>query len=188
MIYPLRVTKKIIFPFVLMFFLFLNLLGQAELPEVSLEGDPFLKEFNEASDSLRLIGIFSPTCGHCLSACADLRQFLEEHPSADIQVFLLWSPFMGFDTKVTVRRSMRYLTDSRVTHLWDVWRFGSRSLAMLLDIPLLEAWDLYAAFAPGIKWEGESPQPAFWLQSRELKKGIPYTPAELEAQLEKWLD
>ena len=188
MLYPLKVNKKILSPFLLLFFLGLNILGETALPEVSLEGDPFLKEFNEASDSLRLVGIYSPTCGHCLSACADLQQFLEEHPKAKVRVFLLWSPFMGFDTQVTARRSTRYLTDSRVTHLWDVWRFGSRSLAMLFDIPLLEAWDLYAAFPPGVKWEEETPQPAFWLQARELKKGIPYTPAELETQLEKWLD
>ena len=187
MIYPLRVIKKTIFPLLWIFFVQLNSLGQAGLPEVSLEGDPFLKEFNEASDSLRLVGIFSPTCGHCLSACADLQQFLEEHPQANIKIFLLWSPYMGFDTSVTARRSTLYLTDSRVTHLWDVWRFGSRSFSMLLDIPLMEAWDMYAAFPPGDKWDGEAPQPAFWLQGRELKRGIPYTPEDLKTQLEKWL-
>lgn len=165
-----------------------GVLAENSLPEVSLEGDPFVKEFNDASDYLRVVGIYSPTCGHCLSACADLQQFLEEHPQAKVRVFLLWSPFMGFDTEVTARRSTRYLPDSRVTHLWDVWRFGSRSMAMLLDIPLLEAWDMYAAFAPGVQWGEECPEPTFWLQSRELNKGIPYTPAELEAQLEKWLE
>lgn len=170
-----------------MFFSQLNSLGQAALPEVSLEGDPFLTEFNAASGSLRIVGIFSPTCGSCLSACADLQQFLEENPESDIRVFLLWSPYMGFDTSVTARRATRYLNDSRVTHLWDVWRFGSRSFAMRLDIPLLEAWDMYAAFTPGAKWEKECPEPAFWLQARELTKGIPYTPAELEAQLKKWI-
>ena len=157
------------------------------LPEVSLEGDPFLLEFNKASDHLRVVGIYSPTCGHCLSACADLQQFLEEHPNAKIKVFLLWSPFMAFDTQVTARRSSRYLSDSRVTHLWDVWRFGSRSIAMQYDIPLLEAWDMYAFYEPGVKWEKESPEPAVLLQGRELNRGIPYTPAELESQLEKLL-
>lgn len=164
-------------------------LGQEKLPEVSLEGDPFLEAFNKSAGSVRIVGIFSPTCGHCLSACADLQQFLEEHPEADIQVFLLWSPFMGFDTEVTARRSSRYLSDSRVTHFWDIWRFGSRSFAMLLDIPLMEAWDMYAAFSPGSEWgENAPPSPAFWLQARELDRGIPYTPAELESQLEKILE
>ena len=147
------VNKKILVPLLLFFFGQLHSLGQSALPEVSLEGDPFIKEFNAASGSLRLVGIFSPTCGSCLSACADLQQFLEEHPDAKVKVFLLWSPYMGFDTSVTARRSARYLSDSRVTHLWDVWRFGSRSFSMLLDIPLMEAWDMYAAFPPGVKWE-----------------------------------
>jgi len=165
----------------------MGLLGREPLPEVSLEGEPFIQEFNDSFDYLRLVGIYSPTCGHCLSACADLQQFLEAHPDARIKVFLLWSPFMGFDTQVTARRSTRYLNDSRVTHLWDVWRFGSRSMALHFDIPLLEAWDMYIAYAPGVKWQEESPDPAFLLQGRDLNRGIPYTPDELENQLEKLL-
>jgi len=162
-------------------------LGQDRIPEISMEGDPFLKEFNQAADSLRIVGIFSPTCGHCLSACADLQQFLEEHPGANIRVFLLWSPFMGFDTQATARRATRYLNDSRVTHLWDIWRFASRTYAESFDIPLLEAWDMLVVYPPGAKWEGNPPEPSFWLQGRELERGIPYTPAELESQLEKML-
>lgn len=163
-------------------------LGQETLPEVTLEGSPFLEEFNQASGSIRIVGIFSPTCGHCLGACADLQQYLEEHPEADIRVFLLWSPFMGFDTEVTARRSTRYLSDSRVTHFWDVWRFGSRGFAMLFDIPLLEAWDMYVIYTGDSEWNEMPPPARLWLQGRELKKGIPYTPAELEAQLDSLLE
>jgi len=180
--------KKFVFLLIIWILIPFYCLGQEPLPEVTLEGSPFLEEFNQASGSIRIVGIFSPTCGHCLSACADLQQFLKEHPGADIQVFLLWSPYMGFDTEVTARRSTRYLPDSRVTHYWDVWRFGSRGFAMLLDIPLLEAWDMYVVYTGEAEWADAPPLPRFWLQSRELKKGIPYTPAELDSQLKALLD
>lgn len=183
----LKDSLKKKFSLTILLFFSVNIQAQTKLPEISLEGSPFLEEFNEARNSVRIIGIFGPTCGHCLSLCSDLQQFLEEHPRADIKVFLLWAPFMGFDTEVTARRSSRYLPDHRVIHLWDVWRFGSRHFAQLFDIPLLEAWDMYVIYPPETLWEEETPEPECWLQARELNRGIPYTPRELAIQLEKIL-
>ena len=79
------------------------------------------------------------------------------------------------------------MTDPRVEHFWDLWRFGSRVYSEQFNYPLMEAWDLFVGYEPGITWEDEPPAETFYLQNRELDHGTPYSKAQLEKDLQPWL-
>jgi hypothetical protein len=163
--------------------------GQLHVTPVPMDGAPFLRAFNEAEDEARLIVIFSPTCGHCLQVCADLQDILERFPDARIRVLLVWAPIEAGDNLGEARRAaLTYIPDPRVTHFWDVWRFGSRAYSERLRLPVPSVWGVLLFFEPGIRWEDDAPGPTFWHQSRGLQVGAPYNRRGFERRLGPWLE
>jgi hypothetical protein len=154
---------------------------------LSFEATPFRSAFNEQKGLPRLIGVFSPTCAHCLQTCSEIQAILEEHSDAEIQVYLLWSPFETGDNLGQVFRAAgAYLYDPRVKHYWDIWRYGARSLSPVLRVPVEQAWDMVVFYEPGKVWEDGPPDPDFWMQNRNLLVGTPYSRKGLERKLRKW--
>ena len=144
--------------------------------------------FNIESDKPRIVGIFSPTCGHCLQACSDLQEILSRYPEARVQVFILWAPFLAQDRLNLAQRASAYISDRRVRHFWDLWRFGSRTYSKQLNLPVTDAWDMFALYKPHLVWRDSIPAPTIWMQNRNLKVGTPYEKEGLENELKKWLD
>jgi hypothetical protein len=159
-----------------------------EVAPVPVDGTPVLRAFNEAEAEARLLVIFSPSCAHCLQVSADVQSILERFPDAPIRVLLLWAPIEEGDNLGLARRAaLTYLPDSRVTHFWDMWRFGSRAYSERLRLAVPSTWGVLLFFEPGALWESEAPQPAFWYQTRGLRAGTPYSRRGFERRLQPWL-
>jgi len=163
-------------------------LADLEIKSLAFDAKELKNAFNIDSDKPRVIGVFSPTCGHCLQACSDLQDILERHPEARITVYILWTPFMQNDSIRLAQRATAYISDSRVRHFWDLWRFGARTFAKQLKIPQLEAWDMFTLYKPHLVWRKSIPEPTIWMQNRNLEVGIPYRKEDLEAELVKWFE
>jgi hypothetical protein len=184
---PERLSFKKMFSF-LSLILFLTIQsGDLVITPLSFDAKPFRQAFNEAKDHPRLLGIYSPTCAHCLQTCSEIQEILEANPDADIKMFLLWAPFEVGDNLGHVRRAAEtYLHDKRVRHYWDIWRYGSRTLSPELRVPAEQAWGIVALYPPGESWEEKPPEHEFWMQSRNLIVGTPYSQKGLERKLKKW--
>lgn len=103
-------------------------------------------------------------------------------------MLVLWAPYLQHDNPSTARQASTYLSDRRVEHFWDLWRFGSRTYSKQFNYPLLEAWDLFVGYEPGTEWKVQPPEEAFYLQNRDLDHGTPYTKQRLERELLPWLE
>jgi len=161
-------------------------LGQ-DLTRLSFTAAEFIEDFNDAADTNRLVMVTSPTCPHCLRAIVELEEILKAHPDGDLKVMLLWGPLMGTDTSAVTRRSMQYIRDKRVEHYWDLWRWGYRTYMEDLDIPEFEAWDLFIFYEAGKTWDGEPPDPTFWMENRTVDYGPPYSKDAMEKALLEWI-
>jgi len=160
-----------------------------EIQTLSFDAKAFKTAFNAAADRPRLVGLFSPTCGHCLQACSELQEILKENPEARLKVFLLWAPFMHKrDNLSLAQRATGYLPDSRVKHFWDLWKSASKAYEAQLKIPKGHAWDMFVFYKPHLTWQESMPEPTFWLQNRGLDVGTPYSQEDLQAGLEEWLN
>jgi hypothetical protein len=95
---------------------------------------------------------------------------------------------MERDSRRLAQRASAYISDSRVQHFWDLWRFGTRTYSEQLGIPPQEAWDMFTFYKPHLIWRSTIPEPTFWMQNRNLEKGLPYNKEELEAEMLKWVD
>lgn len=162
-------------------------LADLEMVTLSFKAEAFRESFNAAQDRPRLVGVFSPRCGHCLQAVSEVADILKRHPQSRIQVYILWSPFMHVDNKAAAQAATQYIPDSRVKHFWDLWRFASRLYTEQLGLPPEHAWDMWTFYKPQLAWTGETPPPpTFWMQNRALDIGEPYSKEALEKKLEAW--
>lgn len=103
-------------------------------------------------------------------------------------MLVLWAPYLRRDSRLSAQRGSLYLQDSRVSHFWDLWRFGSRTFANQLGVPIEQAWDMFVVYGPRSLWNKTAPTPEAWFQNRALKVGVPYSMEALEAELKKWLN
>jgi hypothetical protein len=171
---------------ILFAFLFQQL-PELEVKPLSFDAKDFKEAFNASAGEPRLVGIFSPSCGHCLRACSELQEILNRHPKGRLRVFLMWAPFMQRDTLNLAKQATGYLPDERVQHYWDLWRFTSRAYAKQMEIPELHAWDMFVFYKPHLVWHEIIPEPTFWMQNRDLDLGTPYSQDDLEAGLIDWM-
>ncbi len=96
----------------------------------------------------------------------------------------LWCPIRPQDNRGAAVEATRYLTDARVQHFWDTWKFSMNEYTRLLRYPRgQEAWDIFVLYGPGRRWEQGSPQPETWMQNHGLDFGAKYDPARLEEAL-----
>jgi hypothetical protein len=161
--------------------------GAPQITTLSFDARALKEAFNAAADKPRLVGVFSPTCSHCLLACSELQQILNRHPDTDLTVFLLWGPYMRHrDSLASASRATDYLPDKRVQHFWDLWRFAGRNYSEQLKVPKEHAWDMFVFYKPQLVWQASSPEPTFWMQNRNLKVGAPYSEEDLEKRLKEW--
>jgi thiol-disulfide isomerase/thioredoxin len=177
---------KVILP-VLLTFLFQSSVN-VEVTTLSFDARDFRESFNAAADQPRVVGVFSPTCGHCLQACSELQEILKERPEARLKVFLLWAPFMKRDTLPLAQRATGYLPDRRVYHFWDLWKYAAKVYQEQLKIPKGNAWDMFVFYKPHLLWQDSLPEPTFWLQNRGLDVGTPYSQENLKAGIEEWIE
>ena len=112
---------------------------------------------------------------------------MSRYPQARIEVFVLWAPYLQRDSRATAQRASLFMTDRRVRHYWDVWRFGTRVYSEQMNIPTRFAWDMMVLYRPQAMWRENAPEPVFWLHgSSDFGPG--YSKDALEAGLKEWLE
>ncbi len=85
--------------------------------------------------------------------------------SDDLSVIAVWMPVLQSDNAAASKKAESLLPDDRVTHYWDgdssLGKLYGRSLTLPRGRQL--AWDIYFAYAPGVRWEEEPPLPTEWM-------------------------
>ena len=123
--------------------------------------DELKTRFNE-DGGIRLIVVLSPTCKTCLDGSRYLQAtILEKLPDAELTVYAIWTPAQGADDPSKVDPSV--LTDSRVSHFWDVtgaigrW-FAEQEVYLneLIEGPI--AYNFFSLHAADARWD-EVPSP-----------------------------
>lgn len=87
---------------------------------------------------------------------------LEEIDDPNLVVLNVWVPMLPSDAESSTRRSSLLLPDARVQHFWLDRQDLGRAFQQALDLPRV-AWDIYFVYAPGVRWDGEPPQPTFFM-------------------------
>jgi hypothetical protein len=120
-------------------------------------------------------------------------QALQQHPSVDIQVFVLWVRALANDSVEAADAALSQFRDHRVRHYWeeeDGWSVAGafRPVVGLGSIDSAEiAWDVYLFYPPNVRWEGTPPVPIDWAHNL---RDVPPTEQKRRIEvdlLDRWL-
>ena len=116
----------------------------------------FKNAFNGDNGKVRLVILFSPTWGQCISGAGAVQQdILEKISSDDLQIYVIWQRVLSNDTLESAQKAAKMLfNDGRVQHMWDpfhtmgLWYKGAGDLEH--KDPLV--WDAYYLYASDASW------------------------------------
>ncbi len=130
--------------------------------ERSLE--PLQEFFNANADTVRFLGVVSPTCGPCVEGSrAVKRSMLEAFPQAKIAAGLVWIDMLPEDNREAASRRARPMQDARMRQFYDPRRRAGRAIAESLGWSEEVAWDVYLFYYPGERWAELPPKPVAWV-------------------------
>jgi hypothetical protein len=99
--------------------------------------------------------------------------------SSRLTPLIVWVPQLA-GTRAAAINASRLIDDSRAMHFWDKSDVSGEQFAGVLQTPG-PAWDVYLAYAPGIRWgPGAPPKPTFWMQQMGMAS-VPYLDASVLA-------
>lgn len=94
---------------------------------------------------------------------------------------------LNTDNRYRAVDATMYLSEPRVEHFWDTWSFGVQTYTRQFRYPPNElAWDIFVLYGSKIVWADGPPEPAVWMQHRDLDIGVKYSQEKLEAELKSW--
>ncbi|MGH9317227.1 MAG: hypothetical protein ACRD1P_08980 [Thermoanaerobaculia bacterium] len=139
------------------------------LPRVQLE--ELRSQFNRAGQSVRVLAILSPSCPACQHGQGVIRSAFEKFRSERLKGFVIWLPILSSDSAPLATRQAEEFDDRRVVQRWDADRRIGETFAGRLNLRGT-AWDVYLLYAPGVKWEGDTPPaPTFWMHQLTRQTG-----------------
>ncbi len=108
-----------------------------------LNSHQFRDRFNQESDCVRLLTIFSPTCLLCQYGQGVIRELYENIDAKMLKGFSIWLPVMDGDNLVSAdeEQSAKFAVD-RVEHIWDPEETFGNLFAKALNLKGI-AWDMY---------------------------------------------
>lgn len=113
---------------------------------------------------------------------------LEKHPRARVKVLVIWSLIRNADSQRAAQSASAYLPDPRAEHFWDLWNFSVKNYTQQLRFPADQiAWNIFVLYKPHLVWRERAPEPSLWMQSLGLDHGTPYSPEQLEKELQRWI-
>ncbi len=96
----------------------------------------------------------------------------DSFPRAEFSAAIVFIDVMETDNEETAEASIAGLADPRARYFHDPEHLAGLALARCFGWRHHVAWDAYLFYAPGARWEGETPPPpAEWfhaLQDREI--------------------
>ena len=85
------------------------------------------------------------------------RDILEQHPNADLQVYVVWFNMLSGDSRSGWDECV--MSDPRATHLWDEKRLASQTFAGEVQGASPPVWDAYLLYGPEATWNDGPPRP-----------------------------
>ena len=83
--------------------------------------------------------------------------------SKNLTAFVVWVPQLN-GTHARAIEASRLIDDPRTRQYWDQTDVTGIQFGRVLETPG-PAWDVYLAYAPGIRWDNAlPPQPTYWMQ------------------------
>ena len=95
----------------------------------------------------------------CLRGVSAFQKLLEEQPTRDVRVFVIWEPVLPSDLFAPSTASLNRISDARVSQYWDKPRSVSRSMGETDHDSIV--WDIVAVYGRGKLWEQAPPEPAY---------------------------
>ncbi len=136
-----------------------------------LNSHQFRDRFNQASDCVRLLTIFSPTCLLCQYGQGVIRELYENIDAKMLKGFSIWLPVMEGDNLVSAEEQSAKFSVDRVEHIWDPEETFGNLFAKALNLKGI-AWDMYLVYASGVSWNSDvPPKPAFWMHQLPIQTG-----------------
>ena len=138
--------------------------GTCEQPRALDSKASELKQaFNAAASDTRLLFVVDPVCPACLQAAGKMNKAVLAPLAKDAKLttFVVHLSVIG-GKESDSKRTCKLLTDGRVVHFWDGTGNFGRSFARSAELrtkkdEFIYAWDVWALYAPGAQWAGDSP-------------------------------
>ncbi len=89
------------------------------------------------------------------------KEILEQHPSANVRVYVVWFSMIFSDNRASWRLTGHVITDPRVLHFWDEQKIVGRWFAKQENPEADDSyivWDAYYLYGPDAEW-GTGPEP-----------------------------
>jgi hypothetical protein len=89
------------------------------------------------------------------------NELLEKHPTAGLQVYVVWFSMIATDARAAWRWTGNVMSDSRVVHFWDDQKVVGRWFAQQETPAQIDAgivWDTYFLYGPEAEWVAK-PEP-----------------------------
>jgi hypothetical protein len=98
---------------------------------------------------------------------------MKEIPDGRLRLFVIWEPILPTDSEDAVPEASEMLKDEwRAQQFWDPAVETGQRVKKMFDLKIAKpAWDVYLLYAPGTKWHGDPPQPAYWMHQLTFVHG-----------------
>jgi hypothetical protein len=107
-----------------------------------------------------------------------VKNVLDEIDNDQLVVHVVWTPVLKPDNYESAVKAQFQIRDERAVHYWDGDKELGSAYGKVVPLPNGRkfAWDIYFAYAEGVKWEDKPPEPADWVHQlgrdeRQLKNG-----------------
>jgi len=110
----------------------------------------------------------------CLRGASALQRVIEEYPSDDLSILVVWEPVLPTDIAPPTTATLGLVHDPRAVQYWDAGRALSADIVRSMMAsperygveeqelsPDTIVWDAVAVFPAGDRWERDLPVPAF---------------------------
>ncbi|MGH7755930.1 MAG: hypothetical protein ACREM8_06565 [Vulcanimicrobiaceae bacterium] len=88
--------------------------------------------------------------------------------SKDLSAYVVWTPELNA-TLAATRGASALIDDRRTHHYWDGENVSGVAFERVLQTGE-PAWDVYLAYARGIRWTGDlPPKPTYWMQQLGMR-------------------
>jgi hypothetical protein len=145
--------------------------GASPIVEVDASGQPFIDDFNQNRDRLRIVALVSPTCLDCLNGVRSIRRAIQAaSPAIPIAASIVWMDVSPLDSPAEIEQvsNLIQLEDARQFH--DPTGWTGRQIAASLGFPTQLAWDTFLFYRAGLGWNEAPPAPTDWAHQLDYSK------------------
>lgn len=129
------------------------------LPYRSLDKafQPLRNDFEAESGHVRIVALFTPSCGHCIDAADAISTYLVTRiDSEDLDIFFVWASVAAPDVTPRMARLAERYADPRIRNYWDDSGRIARAFARSLDLdPGRSVWNIIYLYDRDDTWDPE---------------------------------